>query len=74
MKESKLGLDFKKIEYAKNIAKNISNDVQTFVDSYSTVAVERTLCRLMGIDGVDSNEVPLLYNQKFHKQFYLNLR
>jgi beta-lysine 5,6-aminomutase alpha subunit len=59
MKESKLGLDFKKIEYAKNIAKNISNDVQTFVDSYSTVAVERTLCRLMGIDGVDSNEVPL---------------
>ena len=42
MKESKLGLDFKKIEYAKNIAKNISNDVQTFVDSYSTVTVVRT--------------------------------
>ncbi|MFA6368688.1 MAG: lysine 5,6-aminomutase subunit alpha, partial [Bacteroidales bacterium] len=59
MKESKLGLDFKKIDYAKQIARNISKDVQTFVDSYSTVAVERTLCRLMGIDGVDSNEVPL---------------
>ena len=54
MKESKLGLDFKKIEYAKSIARNISNDVQTFVDSYSTVAVERTLCRLMGIDGVEA--------------------
>ena len=59
MKESKLGLDFKKIDYAKQIARNISKDVQTFVDSYSTVAVERTLCRLMGIDGVDSNDVPL---------------
>ncbi|MFA7082178.1 MAG: lysine 5,6-aminomutase subunit alpha [Bacteroidales bacterium] len=59
MRESKLGLDFEKVDYAKQLAKNISNDVQTFVDSYSTVAVERTLCRLVGIDGVDSNEAPL---------------
>ncbi|MCK9163713.1 MAG: lysine 5,6-aminomutase subunit alpha [Bacteroidales bacterium] len=59
MKESKLGLDFKKVDYAKQLAKNISNDVQTFVDSYSTVAVERTLCRLVGIDDINSNEVPL---------------
>ncbi|HHT04439.1 MAG TPA: D-lysine 5,6-aminomutase subunit alpha [Bacteroidales bacterium] len=59
MRESKLGLDFTKVDYAKQLAKNISNDVQTFVDSYSTVSVERTLCRLMGIDGVDSNEAPL---------------
>lgn len=59
MKESKLGLDFEKVAYAKGLAKSISDDVQNFVDSYSTVAVERTLCRLMGIDGVDENEVPL---------------
>ncbi len=59
MKESKLGLDFKKVDYAKSLAKNISSGVQNFVDNYSTVAVERTLCRLVGIDGVDSNEVPL---------------
>lgn len=59
MKESKLGLDFKKVDYAKQLAKNISNDVQTFVDSYSTVAVERTLSRLVGIDGIDSNDIPL---------------
>ena len=57
--QSKLGLDFKKVEQAKSLAKEIANEVQTFVESKTTVAVERTLCRLMGIDGVDENQVPL---------------
>lgn len=56
---SKLGLDFKKVEASKNIAANIAQDVQKFVNNYTTVAVERTLCRLIGIDGIDSNDVPL---------------
>jgi len=59
MQTSKLGLDFKKVESAKQVSKNIAEDVQKFVDGYTTVAVERTLCRLMGIDGIDANEVPL---------------
>ncbi len=59
MQESKLGLDFSKVAQAKNVAKNIAASVQSFVDGFTTVAVERTLCRLMGIDGIDSNEVPL---------------
>ena len=57
--QSKLGLDFKKVDKAKSLARNIAGDVQSFVEAYTTVAVERTLCRLMGIDGVDSNQVPL---------------
>ena len=57
--QSKLGLDSKKVDRARGIAKNIATGVQSFVESYSTVAVERTLCRLMGIDGVDVNQVPL---------------
>ena len=57
--QSKLGLDFKKVEQAKSLAKNIADEVQSFVESYTTVAVERTLCRLLGIDGVDENQVPL---------------
>ena len=57
--QSKLGLDFKKVEHAKSLAKDIANEVQAFVESKTTVAVERTLCRLMGIDGVDENQVPL---------------
>jgi beta-lysine 5,6-aminomutase alpha subunit len=59
MRNSKLGLDFTKVDSAKNLAKTIALDVQKFVDNYSTVAVERTLCRLIGIDGIDANEVPL---------------
>ncbi|MBQ7773620.1 MAG: lysine 5,6-aminomutase subunit alpha [Bacteroidales bacterium] len=57
--QSKLGLDFKKVEHAKSLAQEIANEVQAFVESKTTVAVERTLCRLMGIDGVDENQVPL---------------
>jgi len=59
MQESKLGLDFGRVEYAKELAKRIAAGVQDFVEQYTTVAVERTLCRLLGIDGVDENTVPL---------------
>lgn len=59
MQKSKLGLDFDKVRHAKEVARNIAVDVQKFVEQYTTVAVERTLCRLLGIDGVDSNDVPL---------------
>jgi len=59
MQNSKLGLDFNKVAHAKDVARKIADDVQKFVEQYSTVAVERTLCRLLGIDGVDANTVPL---------------
>ncbi len=59
MRDSKLGLDFNRIEYARGLAGKIAIDVQDFVDNYTTVAVERTLCRLAGVDGVDENQVPL---------------
>ena len=57
--ESKLGLDFEKVACTRNLARRIADQVQTFVNQYTTVAVERTLCRLMGVDGVDANQVPL---------------
>ena len=57
--QSKLGLDFTKVAQAKEKAQQIATGVQQFVNEYTTVAVERTLCRLLGIDGVDENQVPL---------------
>ena len=57
--KSKIGLDFGKVKHAKQIAKNIAADVQKFVENYTTVAVERTICRLLGVDGIDENDVPL---------------
>jgi len=59
MRTSKLGLDFGKVEEAKRISGKIAGEVQQFVDGYTTVAVERTLCRLLCVDGVDINDVPL---------------
>lgn len=57
--KSKLGLDFKKVEYARSLARDIAADVQHFVDKNTTVSVERTISRLLGIDGVDDTGVPL---------------
>ncbi len=59
MNKSKLGLDQRKVDRARFLAKQIAEDVQSFADGYTTVAVERTICRLLGIDGVDENQVPL---------------
>lgn len=57
--QSKLGIDFKKVEHAREVARKIADGVQAFVDNYTTVAVERTLCRLVGIDDIDADGVPL---------------
>jgi beta-lysine 5,6-aminomutase alpha subunit len=57
--QSKLGLDFKRVDYARSMASDIASNVQQFVENFTTVAVERTLCRMMGIDGTDHNQVPL---------------
>lgn len=59
MQKSKLGLNATKIAQAKKLAGKIAGGVQEFVERYTTVAVERTLCRLLGIDGVDEHTVPL---------------
>ncbi|SNS79981.1 beta-lysine 5,6-aminomutase alpha subunit /D-lysine 5,6-aminomutase alpha subunit [Anaerovirgula multivorans] len=56
---SKLNLDEKMIERARNAADNIAEDVQKFIDEHTTVAVERTIARLLGIDGVDEIDKPL---------------
>lgn len=59
MTKSKVGIDFEQVARARNAASKIADDLQSFVDQYTTVTVERTLCRFVGIDGVDENNVPL---------------
>ncbi len=56
---NKLNLDFKIVESARRIAKNIAIDTQKFIDKHTTTTIERTICRLLGIDGVDEFGVPL---------------
>lgn len=56
---SKLNLDQGLIDKARVSAGNIAHEMQQFVDMHTTVAVERTIARLYGIDGVDDVGTPL---------------
>jgi beta-lysine 5,6-aminomutase alpha subunit len=57
--ESKLNLNPQLIDSARIAAKNIAEQTQQFIDKNTTVTVERTVARLMGVDGVDEIDKPL---------------
>lgn len=56
---SKLNLDASIIKSARNSASNIADDMQNFINKHSTDTIERTICRFLGIDGIDDIEKPL---------------
>lgn len=56
---NKLNLDQQKIEYARELAKDIVLQISPFILAHSTVSVERTILRLFGINGVDPEGIPL---------------
>lgn len=51
-------IDEKLVDKARTVSKKIADDVQDFIDEHTTVATERTIARLFGIDGVDEMGVP----------------
>ena len=55
----KLNLNQDKVRLARKYAKSIAQDTQNFIDLHTTVAVERTICRLLGIDGKNDVDIPL---------------
>lgn len=57
--KSKLNLDKELVEKARQHAKNVAIDTQNFIDKHTTVAVERTILRLLGVDKVNTEGVPL---------------
>lgn len=59
MKTSKLNLDWGLVEKARASSAKVAEETQSFIDLHTTVAVERSICRLLGIDGVNDVEVPL---------------
>ena len=54
----KINIDTTLVDKARQVSKKIADDVQGFVDAHTTLATERTICRLLGIDGVDEMDVP----------------
>ncbi len=57
---NKLNLDKDIIQACRMMAKHIAEDVQTWINQNTTVSVERTILRMLGIDGVDSLGRPLV--------------
>lgn len=57
--KSKLNINEKSVSYCRDSAEAIAGHIQAFIDVNSTVSVERTVCRLLGVDGVDPYDVPL---------------
>lgn len=57
--KSKVNLNWDLVSKGRNSAQKIAKETQDFIDRHTTVSVERTICRLLGIDGVDEMEVPI---------------
>jgi len=56
---SKLELDARQIARARELAREIVAPVLAFIQGHTTVSVERSVLRLLGVDGVDEAGVPL---------------
>jgi len=57
--DNKLNLNQALVDQARASAAKVADDVQSFIDVHTTVTVERAVCRLLGIDGVNDVDVPL---------------
>jgi beta-lysine 5,6-aminomutase alpha subunit len=59
--EGKLKIDQVLVDHCRQLAKSIADSIQEHIDENTTTTVERTVARLMGIDGVEERgiEVPL---------------
>jgi beta-lysine 5,6-aminomutase alpha subunit len=55
-----LELDDRQIERSRRAAGNIADSVLKFAKKHSTVAIERAVLRLMGVEGADADGVPLV--------------
>ncbi len=55
----KLGLSPEQIERCRGLARQVAEGVRRETEQFTTVATERTVLRLLGVDGVDADEVPV---------------
>ncbi len=70
----KLTLDTHTIDACRRDARHIADAIKTELDPYSTVSVERTVLRMLGIDGVDAFDVPYVNVLVDHVKTHGDLR
>ncbi|HYS08505.1 MAG TPA: lysine 5,6-aminomutase subunit alpha [Myxococcales bacterium] len=56
---AQLFVDADKIARARDLARSAARGVQAFIDRHTTVSIERTVLRLLGISGAGSRGAPL---------------
>jgi len=56
---AEIPLNISQVARLKRLAIEIADHIQTFIRKHSTVSVERTILRLYGVDGVDSEGTPI---------------
>ena len=56
--QSKLNLDFKTADHARQTAKRIAESTHGFIEKHTSVTVERAILRLLGVDGADEMGIP----------------
>ena len=56
---AKLKIDWEKVKQAREAARQVVEDVHVYTQQFTTTTIERSICRLFGIDGVDAMGVPL---------------
>ena len=56
---TKLNLNQSLILQARTSSAKVAAEIQSFIDLHTTISVERTVCRLLGIDGVNDIAIPL---------------
>lgn len=54
-----LRIDRRIVDEARSLARRIVAPVGEFIEAHSTVAVERSVLRLLGVDGVAHDEIPV---------------
>src|SRR2546426_10698882 len=56
---AELFVDAEKIARARELAQSAARGVQAFIDRHTTVSIERTVLRLLGISGAGTRGAPL---------------
>jgi len=54
-----LRIDRDRVDRCRSLAAAIANPVESFIAAHSTVSVERAVLRLLGVDGVTGEEIPI---------------
>src|SRR5580692_1850225 len=66
---ARVPMDESKVAACRSLAARVATDVQAYIDGHTSVGVERTMLRAMGVEGLGAEGAPLvnLAVDRFHQ-------